>query len=64
MAAQRSPLPSSGGYDDDIFVDPPKEHDGFYCPVCLLVLKEPHLLSCCGKHACEVRALVHLYNFY
>ena len=49
------PLPQlpTGGYDDDYFVDPaPKS---LHCPVCLLVLREPHLISCCGTHICQVR---------
>ena len=48
------PLPQlpTGGYDDDYFVDPaPKS---LHCPVCLLVLREPHLISCCGAHICQV----------
>ena len=48
-----SPLPT-GGYDDDIFVDPPADTLGLHCPVCLSVLRDPHLLSCCGRHLCEV----------
>ena len=47
------PLPDlTGGYDDNDFVDSPPE--SLKCPVCLLVLREPHLLSCCGSHLCQV----------
>ena len=40
-----------GGYDVD-FIDPPP--DSLQCPVCLSALKQPHILSCCGSHICEV----------
>ena len=41
-----------GGYQDVKFIRvPPK---ALHCPLCSLVLKEPHLLSCCGGHICEV----------
>ena len=43
------PLPA-GGYDCE-FVDSPP--DSLECPVCLLILKEPHLLSCCGVKICQ-----------
>ena len=46
---------SEGGFDDSLFINPPSPSQGFHCPVCLLVLKDPHLLSCCGKHLCRVR---------
>ncbi len=45
-------IPPAGGYEDSVFVEVPP--DSLACPVCLLVLKEPHLLSCCGAHICEV----------
>ena len=50
-----SQLPT-GGYDDDNFVDPVPE--SLHCPVCLLVLREPHLISCCGTHICQVTILI------
>ena len=39
-------------HDDIIFIDPLPET--FKCPVCISVLNDPHLLSCCGVHICEV----------
>ena len=52
------PLPQllTGGYDDDYFVDAAPE--SLHCPVCLLVLREPHLISCCGTHICQVTVLI------
>ena len=41
-----------GGYDCD-FVVPPPEAFQTECPVCLLVLKEPCLISCCGHKFCQ-----------
>ena len=57
------PLPQlpTGGYDDDYFVDPAPE--SLHCPVCLLVLREPHLISCCGAHLCQVSFLYTLTNY-
>ena len=40
----------SGGYDFDFIEEPPEELN---CSVCLLVLRDPHLTSCCGNHFCE-----------
>ena len=40
----------SGGYDFDFIEDPPEELN---CSVCLLVLRDPHLTSCCGNHFCQ-----------
>ena len=39
----------SGGYSYDFLDAPPSELE---CPVCLLVMREPHLTSCCGNHFC------------
>lgn len=44
--------PPAGGYEDSFFVETPP--DSLTCPVCLLVLRQPHLLSCCGAHICQV----------
>ena len=41
-----------GGYDCD-FVEPPPEAFQSECPVCLLILKEPCLISCCGHKFCR-----------
>ena len=41
-----------GGYDCD-FVEPPPEAIQTECPVCLLILKEPCLISCCGHKFCQ-----------
>ena len=41
------------GYDCE-FVDPPPEAFQTDCPVCLLILKEPCLISCCGHKFCRV----------
>lgn len=40
---------SKRGYDYD-FVDPPKSLE---CPLCLLTLRDPHMISCCGHEFCE-----------
>ena len=41
-----------GGYDCD-FVEKPPEAFQTECPVCLLILKEPCLISCCGHKFCR-----------
>ena len=41
---------SKGGYDYDFVATPPKSLE---CSICLLVLKEPHVISCCGNHFCK-----------
>ena len=38
------------GYEGDFLESPPSIYE---CPVCLLVLREPHLLSCCGVKICN-----------
>lgn len=38
------------GYDYE-FVDEPS--DEMRCPICLFVLREPNLTSCCGNHFCR-----------
>lgn len=40
-----------GGYDCDFVDVPPKSLE---CCVCMLPLRDPHVLSCCGLKACEV----------
>ena len=41
-----------GGYDCE-FVKQPPEAIQTECPVCLLILKEPRLISCCGHKFCR-----------
>ena len=38
-----------GGYDYD-FVD--EEYEEYVCPACMLVMRQPALTRCCGKHFC------------
>ena len=33
------------------FVSPPSSE--LECPICLLLMREPHLTSCCGNHFCS-----------
>ena len=42
---------SKGGYDYDFVSPPPKSLE---CPVCLLTLRDPHVISCCGNEFCQV----------
>ena len=42
-----------GGYDCELVDKPPKEVQT-ECPVCLLVLKEPNQVSCCGYAFCKM----------
>ena len=58
---------ATGGYEDHLFLDLPPESP--HCPVCLLVVGEPHVLLCCGTRICQVsnlKTLNHsnLTNFY
>ena len=43
-----------GGYDCEFLERPSDAFQGGECPVCLLVLKEPCLISCCGHKYCRV----------
>ena len=40
-----------GGYDYDFVDAPPKSLE---CPVCLLILRDPHVTSCCGHEFCQL----------
>ena len=55
-----SPLPI-GGYDCTFVTPPPKILE---CPICLLTLRAPHLLSCCGVKICQscIQGVSLLYN--
>ena len=57
MAALVKPASQKGlqgrcGYDCE-FVQPPPEIIQTDCSICLLVLREPHLISCCGHSFCR-----------
>lgn len=43
-------LSKGGGYDCDFVTDPPKSLE---CSICLLTLRDPHVISCCGNHYCK-----------
>ena len=45
---------NQGGYDCEFIERPSDAAQGGECPVCLLVLKEPCLISCCGHKYCRV----------
>ena len=34
------------GYDCNYVDKPPKAYE---CPICLLVLRDPHMVDCCGR---------------
>ena len=42
---------SKGGHDHEFVTPPPKTLE---CPVCLLTLCDPHIISCCGNEFCKV----------
>ena len=50
--AKSQPEPVTCGYDYSIFIGTPPEI--MKCPVCLLIVREPHQSSCCGKLFCQV----------
>ena len=43
---------SASGYGCE-FVEPPPKLLQSECPVCLMILREPHLTSCCGHSFCK-----------
>ena len=51
MAALERKTASKGGYDYEFVSPPPKSLE---CPVCLLTLRDPHVISCCGNEFCQV----------
>ena len=40
------------GYECE-FVEPPQKQFQSECPICLQILREPHLINCCGHNYCE-----------
>lgn len=42
--------PPQGGFDCD-FID--AIPDSLLCPICLMVFRDPHILSCCGVKICQ-----------
>ena len=42
-----------GGYDCEYIEQPPKYLQS-ECPICLVVLRDPHQVSCCGNSFCRV----------
>ena len=54
MAAKADNSGSSsnkGGYDYEFVTPPPKSLE---CTICLLTLRDPHIISCCGNEFCQV----------
>ena len=45
-------LRQGGGFDCQ-FVDPPPDVIQTECPVCLLIIREPHQVICCGNSFCS-----------
>ncbi len=43
---------ATGGYDFD-FVDDEQLSGDHECPICLLVLRDPQMVSCCGRKYCN-----------
>ena len=39
-----------GGYDYEFIDSPPNSLE---CSICLLTLRDPHIISCCGNHFCH-----------
>ena len=52
MATQRTTASTTkGGYGYDYVSPPPKSLE---CPICLLTMRDPHVISCCGNEFCYV----------
>ena len=51
--ARPSVKPLDGGYDCEFVKRPASDLGQADCPVCLLVLREPQLASCCGYSFCR-----------
>ena len=53
--SQLMATPSSkkqGGFDCELIKRPPEDFQ-YECPVCLLVIREPHQVTCCGYAFCQ-----------
>ena len=50
VASRTRTKPADGGYDYEFVSNPPDE---LICPICLSVLRDPNLTSCCGNHFCQ-----------
>ena len=44
---------SLGGYDCE-YIEQPPQYLQSECPICLMVLRDPHQVSCCGNSFCRV----------
>ena len=42
---------NKGGYEYEFVTPPPKSLE---CSICLLTLRDPHVISCCGNEFCQV----------
>lgn len=52
MLSIKAPAKDEGGYPCE-FVSPPPDLLSSECAVCLQILREPQLISCCGHHFCR-----------
>ena len=43
-------MSNKGGYDYEFVTPPPKSLE---CSICLLALRDPHVISCCGNEFCQ-----------
>ena len=50
VPAPCKPKRNSDEYEYEFMDTPPED---IHCPICLLVLQEPYLTSCCGNHFCK-----------
>ena len=41
---------TNGGYDCEFITVPPKSLE---CSICLLIVRQPHVISCCGNQFCQ-----------
>ena len=48
-----TPQKRQDGFDCE-FTEPPQEQFQADCPICLLVLREPHQVTCCGNSFCRM----------